>query len=223
MRIFVDLTGKRFGRLVVIGLSGKNKSGNSLWLCKCNCGNEKIIVGFHLTRKNRSTKSCGCLQKELTSKLGKSRKTHGHTKGGNPSRTYVSWSEMIKRCANPKVKYYSNYGGRQIKVCSRWSNKNPKGFQNFLNDMGERPKGKSLDKINNNKNYCAKNCKWSTHKEQVRNQRSNRLETFNDKTQCRSAWAEEYNILYQTLRSRLDRGMSIEEALTKPVRSRHTK
>jgi len=163
---FIDLIGKRFGKLTPIKYIGKNKYGKSLLLCKCNCGNEKIIVGSSL--KSGHTKSCGCLIKENRGVL-----KHGHAKRGKESITHRSWSDMLQRCNNPNYKRYQDYGGRGITVCDRWLPEN-NGFINFLKDMGERPKGKSLDRIENNKGYYPKNCKWSTPKEQCNNKRNNK-------------------------------------------------
>ena len=140
-----------------------NKHRQSMWLCKCECGIEKIILGNHL--KSGHTKSCGCLHKEIMTK-------HGHSKNGKRTRTYQSWHSMIKRCVNPNDPVYHNYGGRSIKVCKRWMQ-----FENFLEDMGEVSDGYQIDRINNNENYCKSNCHWVTPKTNSRNKRDNHLET----------------------------------------------
>ena len=199
-----DLVGQKFGRLIVLKKKDKNKSGNYRWLCKCDCGKEKIIRGDNL--KSGTTKSCGCLQKEKRMK-------HGHHARDKTSKTYHSWQSMIQRCTNPKVHNYHNYGGRGITVCKRWLE-----FKNFLTDMGESPgKGYQIDRINNNKGYKKSNCRWVTPKEQARNRRNNHLETYNGKTQLLIEWSEETGIPYRTLLSRLNRGWSIEKALTTPM------
>ena len=126
MSRFIDLTGERFGRLVVLKRVANNKHEQSMWACKCDCGKEKIILGYHL--KSGDTKSCGCLAREQL--IQRSTK-HGHHKNGKSSKIYAVWAEMIQRCTNPNHKAYHNYGGRGIKVCSRW-----KKFENFLKDMG---------------------------------------------------------------------------------------
>jgi len=207
-----NLVGKRFGRLLIIRHEGYNKEGRSLWLCQCDCGNKKIIRGNSL--KRGLTRSCGCLRIEKA-KLCHSKHKYSRTP------TYIVWSNMKNRCYNKKHRQYKNYGGRGIRVCKRWLNKK-NGFNNFLIDMGEKPKDKFLDRMNNNKlknGYSPGNCNWSTKKEQNRNTRSNLAETFNGKTQCRSAFAEEYSIDKSTLAYRLDvMGLSIEEALTRPTR-----
>lgn len=208
----LDLIGKRFGKLLIIKYSGVNKNGKSMWLCRCDCGNKKIILGYRLRSGN--TKSCGCLVLK-----------HNHSKIGKISKTYMVWGSMIQRCANPKNKAYKNYGERGITVCKRWSNKKD-GFENFLKDIGEIPKGLSLDRIDNNKlidGYSPANCKLSTRKEQARNRRNNRLLNYKGNEQCLSENAKRYNIGRTTLTYRLDHGYSIEEALTTPVRKRKHK
>ena len=142
-----DLSGLVFGRLIVINLVGYDKGKNSKWLCKCICGNEKIILG---TKLNRGiTKSCGCLQKEI---VGNNRRTHGMKK--HP--LYNTWMGIIQRCINPNIKPYKDYGGRGIKVCDRWLK-----IDNFLEDMGERPTDKhKLGRLDIQKNYEPSNCKW---------------------------------------------------------------
>jgi len=206
----IDLTGEQFGRLVVLRYAGKNNNGRTQWLCKCNCENEKIIVGYHL--KSGDTKSCGCLRVEKTIKrLTK----HGHSTRAKTSKTYRSWYSIIQRCTNPNNKDYHSYGGRGITICKRWMK-----FENFLKDMGEMPKGHQIDRVNNDKGYCRSNCRLVTSKINNRNKRNNHLITYKGKTQCMSAWAEELNINKATLWYRVYYGWSIEKTLTTPVRKR---
>lgn len=167
----IDLIGKKFGRLSVIGQEGRYNT-DKLWLCECDCGNKAIVSGCNL--RNGSTKSCGCIKKE-----GNNLK-HGHDKIGKQSRTYHSWRAMIQRCQNPNNIKYKYYGEKEISVCKRWSNKK-NGFINFLKDMGDRPKGKTLDRIDNNLGYYKDNCRWATIKEQNNNRRPRKLGYKRDK------------------------------------------
>ncbi len=201
----IDLTGQKFERLVIVQRMDNDKYGNLRWLCLCYCGKEIIIRGDSL--KSGNTKSCGCLKKE-----GNNFK-HGHSTKNKTSKTYNSWYGMIQRCANPNTINYKDYGGNGTIVCKRWLK-----FENFLEDMGEVPIGKSIDREDNHKAYCKENCRWSTRKEQQRNRRNNRLITFNGKIQCISAWSEEYNICPYVLRSRLNIGWSIKKSLNTPVK-----
>lgn len=199
----IDLIGRKFGRLSVIKRVDNNKWGNLCWLCRCSCGQEKIVVGRNL--KSGNTQSCGCLQKENRIKHG-----HSNSNRGKASTTYESWHQMIQRCTNPNRSKYKYYGGRGITVCGRW-----KRFSNFLVDMGEKPtKNHSIDRKNNDGNYCKSNCRWATTKQQARNTSRNHLVQFNGKTQCIADWSEETGIQYNTIRLRLKRGWSIQKALT---------
>ena len=201
---FIDLTEERFGRLIVIKRVDNDKWSHHRWLCRCVCGEEKIVRGSYLKRGD--TKSCGCLRKEITSIT---HITHGRSK----TKTYYSWDNMISRCTNPKNKYYHCYGGRGIIVCKRWLE-----FENFLEDMGEVPEEYQIDRIDNDGNYCKSNCRWVTRTEQNRNRRDNHLITYKGKTQCIAEWSEETGIPYSTLSSRiLQYGWSFEKALTTPV------
>lgn len=129
---------------------------------------------------------------------------------------YVSWNSMKDRCYNENHMAYKNYGGRGIFVCDRWIN----SFENFLNDMGKKPNGNySIHRINNDNGYCPKNCKWATHKEQQGNTKKSHMITFNGKTQCLSAWAEDLGISRSTLDMRINKNKwTIERALTQRVR-----
>lgn len=201
----IDLTGQRFGRLVVIGKEPNDKWGHVPWLCLCDCGKEKIIHGSHL--KSGHTKSCGCLLKK-----GNNYK-HGHSTTIKVSKTYESWAHIIQRCINFNHKDYHNYGGRGIKVCQSWIK-----FENFLADMGKRPKDHQIDRINNNKGYCRSNCRWVTAKTNNRNKRNNIFITYKNKTQLLIEWAEEFGMHYRTLYARIFRyGWSIQKSLTTPV------
>jgi len=164
---FINLIGQKFGRLLIIGPAGKNKYGQYLWECLCECENIKIISGNHLLMEN--TKSCGCLRKGISHKT---HIIHGHAKTGKESTTHRSWTNMLNRCNNPNYKRYQDYGGRGIAICKRWQESDGKGFLNFLEDMCKRPgKEYSIDRINNELGYFKENCKWSTAKQQSNNKR----------------------------------------------------
>jgi len=211
----IDLTGQRFGRLIVQGRSDKPTSTRIYWDCLCDCGTVKAIQSAHLRSRTEGTKSCGCLMIEAAKITGSNSATHGHRKRGNTTSTYECWKAAKSRCENPNDKQYKNYGGRGIKFCERWGE-----FENFLADMGECPPGLTLDRINNDGNYEPGNCRWATWKEQARNTRRNRLITFRGETKCVAEWAEVVGLNTYTLWSRLKVGWSVERALLTPRTSR---
>lgn len=156
--LFVDLTSQRFGRLTVMEQVPHEKKEVTKWRCICDCGKETIVIGHSL--KTGNTQSCGCLNKETTTK------THGHTVGGKFTPEYSSWAAMLTRCTNPNSMHYYRYGGRGIKVSERWLH----SFETFLEDMGSRPKGRySIERKNNEGNYEPGNCFWATDRQQTRN------------------------------------------------------
>lgn len=204
-----DLTGERFGRWKVLK-EGKHKySGNHrilYWRCKCDCGTIKNISGGSLIQ-NKS-KSCGCLHSEI---ILMTNTIHGMAR----TPIYATWGRIINRCYNKAGADWKLYGNRGIKVCGRWRY----SFENFYKDMGSTyKKGRAIDRIDNNGDYEPKNCRWATQKQQQRNRRNNHNITFNGKTQCIAAWAEELGIKISTLGMRLSYGWSIEKALMTKVR-----
>jgi hypothetical protein len=158
-----DLSGKVFGKLTVIRDAGRDKWGQVIWLCRCDCGNEKTIVGGNLRRKHGNV-SCGCVQTEHALKACTK---HGHTKNRNPTREYRSWQSMKRRCLEKAHVHYGNYGGRGITICERWVD----SFENFFSDMGECPAGYTLDRIDPNGNYESSNCRWASWSQQASNKR----------------------------------------------------
>jgi hypothetical protein len=206
---FINLIGQKFNKLVATKYMGQNKFAKSLWLCKCDCGNQKIILGDNLIRKE--TKSCGCLRIEMAFKKNLK---HGHSKRGKHSKTYNIWQSMIQRCTNLKCSNYKNYGGRGIKVSKRWMK-----FENFLADIGECPINKSLDRIKNNKGYYPKNCKLSTSKEQNRNKRTNVFIKINGTNLCLEDCLKKYDIAKTTFyRSLRKYKKSIEETMKELIK-----
>ena len=137
---------------------------------------------------------------------------NGVIHGKSKTSIYYIWRDIKSRCSNSKFKNYKNYGGRGIKVCKRWEN-----FENFFEDMGERPKEMFLDRINTNKNYCKSNCRWVTLKVKSNNKSNNKFLTFKNKKQTVSQWADEVGLYPVTLRSRLKKGWSVKRALTTPL------
>lgn len=157
----IDIAGRRFGRLVAIRCVELDPNQGSIWLCRCDCGAETSTASKSLRRGK--TKSCGCFHAQAAAAR---RLRHGET-AGRISRTYTTWYAAKQRCTNPRNKVFSFYGGRGIRMCDRWAN----DFATFLQDMGQRPEGRTLDRINPDGNYEPSNCRWATPKEQAANRR----------------------------------------------------
>ena len=189
MRKILIKADDKYNRLTAIKFSHRNKHGEQHWLFRCNCGIEKTISVWKV--KNNIIKSCGCLRKEIK---------HGMIK----TKTYNSWVAMKQRCLNKNAFKYKSYGARGITICPEWLE-----FENFYRDMGERPENKTLDRIDNNKNYYKENCCWSSPKQQSNNTRANHLLTYKGKTQTMKQWSEELRINYYTLQYRAKSGQKI--------------
>lgn len=194
---YEDLTGKRFGRLVVLERKGTNKHGNSMWLCKCDCGNKKIITAGYL--KKGSTQSCGCYQKEINKTINK---THGMSN----TRIYRIYTSMKNRCYNEKdKKHFEHYGKRGIKMCDEWLGEN--GFINFMewslshgytNEL-------TIDRIDVDGNYEPSNCRWADNKTQQNNTTNNHYLTINGVKKTITEWAEENGVNPFTAVSRINK------------------
>ncbi len=198
-----DLTGQRFGRLIVVEYAGIGKFRRAKWLCQCDCGNTHIT-----TIQKERTRSCGCL-------LCESKTTHGQT----DSPEYSSWRHMLERCLNPNHHAYVRYGGRGITVCDRWR----ASFEAFYEDMGTRPSlAYSIERIKNEEGYYPDNCKWGTPEEQARNRKGNRILHHDGQSRCLTVWAKLAGITPNALTKRLGAGWSMDRALTEPVHLRHT-
>lgn len=207
MSRLIDLTGKKFGKLTVIKRAENNKNHQTMWLCKCDCGNEKIILGNNL--KNNTTKSCGCLRKNFNHII------HGkrHT------RIYNIWRNMRKRCQKEYDNHYKYYGARGIKVCEEWD----ESFQSFYEWAMKNGYTDELtiDRINVNGNYEPSNCRWVDIKTQNNNKRSVKLISYNGMNKTISEWADYVGLPHGTLYLRLHRShWSLEKALSTPKKCR---
>lgn len=201
MPLLIDLTGQRFGRLLVVSYSENNPfAGSAAWICKCDCGTELLVRSAMLRRC--LTKSCGCLRRNRTSE----RMT---IDGRSNHPLYKLWASMVGRCIYTGHSSYERYGGRGITVCDRWRN-----FHNFLSDMGERPAGMSLDRIDNDGPYSPDNCRWTDVHTQLRNRRTSRFITYQGKTQTHVEWERELGLTTGTIHNRLSAfGRNLEKVL----------
>ena len=199
--MFENLKNQRFERLVAVRREGKK------WLCACDCGNEKFALPSNL--KQGLTKSCGCLNREVTAARNRvDKRTHGRT--STPE--YRAWTSMHQRCSNQRDKSFRNYGGRGIAVGAEWST-----FEQFYTDMGERPSAlHSVEREDVNGGYCAENCKWAIALEQQRNKRSNlRVSAFGRTGPLSTFISDAHSAEYQRARKEFHRGVPPEKALAK--------
>jgi hypothetical protein len=197
---FRDKTGKVFGFWTVMSFAGRDKSNRTQWNCKCICGTERIVVIGSLT--NGKSKSCGCMQRKVTAE-----KNTVHGMAG--SRTYKSWHAMMQRCEGKGG--HQSYPDRGIGLCDEW-----KKFENFFADMGLRPAGKTLDRIDNTKGYSPSNCQWASAKDQANNKHNTVYVTVNSEILCLSDACEKYGIGVSCARHRLRKGMKHQEVFTTP-------
>lgn len=208
----IDITGRKFGKLIVLGIGGRCSNGEIKWKCLCDCGNIAEVKGSSL--RSGITKSCGCGMINGL-KAGWEKEKHG----GCGTRLYRIWCGMKNRATEKAdKKHKKDYYDRGIRVCNEWRY----SFENFRDwaIFNGYLENLTIDRINNDGDYCPENCRWITLAEQANNRRSNRNYTFNGKTQNISQWAKELNISEDMLRERLVLlGWSIEDALLRPSQS----
>lgn len=204
----INEVGNRYGRLLVRSFSGI-RWNKAMWDCLCDCGNESTVAG--VTLRSGVVVSCGCFNKEVTIERCL---IHGHARAGKTTSEYSIYHSMIQRCYNPKDKDFENYGGRGIKVCQRWLN----SFQNFLADIGPRPRGMSIERRNNYGNYELENCVWASRVTQANNTRRNRVIEYGGVAKTLAQWAFEIGLSSEALHTRIKRGWELGRVLkTKPM------
>ena len=224
MSKFIDMTGWKMwehgvpdSRLEIVEFAGFKESirgkRTAMWKCKCLCGKEIIRCGRDI--RDGTTKSCGCLRKEITAFRNKKEKsTHGESRKN--SRLYTIWENMKSRCYDERNASYKHYGGRGISVCDEWR-LSYETFKAWAIQTGYSG-NLTLDRISVNGNYEPSNCRWATWKEQENNSSHNDIIEYNGKSMTLHQWSEELGVAYDTLRARLRRGWNIERALTEPVK-----
>lgn len=188
----ISMVGLVFGRLTVVSRAGSDVAGNVTYNCSCHCGRVTVVSGYSLRRG--TTASCGCYHSEVCTRHG-----------GCGTPTYKVWSSIKERCLHPKCSKYPNYGGRGIKVCDRWLK-----FENFLADMGERPDGMTIDRINNDGDYEPGNCRWATPVEQASNTRATRFTMLGGERVTFSEAARRLGMSRSGFGSRVSRGLYVE-------------
>lgn len=201
MSKLIDLTGKRFGRILVLSRAVTRSNKGTRWKCKCNCG--KIFFVRSWSLRNGLSTSCGCYSAELKYKHGR-----------EPKKLYYVWHHMKDRCFNPNNKRYHHYGGRGITVCDEWRS-DFVAFREWSLANGYR-EGLTIDRIDNNGNYQPENCRWITNFEQQSNKSNNRFITAHGETHTISEWARILNVNPKALHHRFARGKSPED-IVKPL------
>jgi len=203
MTPIIDLTGRRFGKLFVLGIAARVNGKRPMWICRCDCGRTKTILGNSI--RSGKTKSCGC----FIFSFNQLKVVHGMSKTSE----YKTWGKMKDRCYNKNNDRYHDYGGRGIKVCDRWL----ESFENFLLDMGKKPTSRhSLDRVNNNEDYSPENCRWATGIEQARNKRKTLWISMMGETRPLTEWASKFGISPPKVRSRIKIGWENERAFSTP-------
>ena len=202
-----DLAGRRFGALTVIELIGRS-GRQRLWMCRCDCGTTGPSTTYQLTHADPHACECG-KPRRPSSASNTGRLDHGHSRNRRGSPEYRVWQSMIQRCTNPARANYGRYGGRGISVCDRW-----RRFVNFLADMGPRPDGTTLDRVDSDGNYEPGNCRWATLAQQATNTRRTVLVAHNGETRCIAEWARIVGIKQSTVWNRIKaQGMTPHDAL----------
>jgi len=199
----LDLTNNQFGRLTIIKEVDRISKYRRRWLCLCDCGKTIEVCQSNIT--NKHTQSCGCLHIE---RIKKSNSKYHNIKSGTP--TYRTWSSMIHR-ATKSYKSYKTYRDKNISVCKRWLS-----FENFIEDMGERPRNTTLDRIDNNNGYFKNNCRWATKEQQQNNTSWNKHISFDGKNLTVSQWGRELGVSVDLIRGRIRRGWDVKRTLTTP-------
>lgn len=202
----IDISGRRFGRLIVVERVGTIR-GQAAWRCECDCGKTAIVPSHDL--KRGSTKSCGCYAADLSRQR---LETHGMTK----TRIFRIWTGMLSRCSNNKDCAFVFYGGHGISVCDEWRNDFAR-FHDWSIRNGYK-KDLTIDRIDNNGNYCPDNCRWASPRVQANNRRTTRYLTVMCETKTISEWADIYGIKYGTIFCRLKDGWDEEKAVITKVR-----
>lgn len=203
-----DLTGHRFGRLTVVERA-ENIGKKTAWLCKCDCGNSKIVSGSSL--HSGDVQSCGCLWRDTVPEHNKEvNLRHGESH----SKIHKTWRNMRYRCNNPNCMSYKNYGGRGITICKEWDSYESFRDWALANGYSE---GLSIDRIDVNGNYEPSNCRWVSTKTQNNNTRKNHYLTYNGVTHTIQEWSDITGINWTTIKARIDMGWTVEKALTKEV------
>jgi hypothetical protein len=208
MGISKDIANVRFGRLTALEKIKTSIGGHAIWKCICDCGSIKEVSGVSL--RGGDIVSCGCYRRE---KMRSTALKHGNGRTGKHTPEYNVWLGIKARCTRPGATAYDQYGGRGINVCDRWLD-----FVKFLEDMGERPPGTTIDRINNDLGYEPKNCRWATKREQSKNRKITVFYEYNGKRLTLSEWSEELGIKRITLYTRISLGWTIDRVLGTPLR-----
>lgn len=223
MKLRNDITGQKMGRLTVVRVADERMDGGIAWHCLCDCGKEKVIRAHSLLKQHKPTRSCGCIMKEVISRVNK---THGMSYGP----TYHIWGGVITRCYNKKDKSYVAYGGRGIITCAAIR----ASVTGIVDVIGERPSSKTIDRIDNSAGYfcgvCQEcmalgrstNIRWATLLEQGCNQSTNHLVEINGEKRPIAEWARRSGLKAVTILARICRGWQGEEILGPLMQNAHS-